>query len=66
MRNSRDCRTAITDRDLIFGMKIGLGQATNEKSAKSENVAMVTKKYGNADFLVPFGTYGRIFCHKIS
>ena len=42
MRNSHDCRAVVTDRDLIFGMKMVLGQATNEKSPKSENVAMVT------------------------
>ncbi len=50
MRNSRDCRAVVTDRDSIFGMKLGLGQATNEKSPNSENVAMVTWKYGIADF----------------
>ena len=54
MRNSRDCRAAVKDRDLIFGTEIALGQATNEKSPKLENVAMVTRKYGNADFLAPF------------
>ena len=41
-RNSRDCRAVVTDRDLIFGMKMALGQATNEKSPKLENVAMIT------------------------
>ncbi len=58
MRNSRDCRAVVTDRKLIFGMKIALGQATNEKSPKWENVAMVTRKYGNADFWAPFGPQG--------
>ena len=42
MRNSRDYRAVVTDRDSIFGMKIALGQVTNEKSPKLENVAMVT------------------------
>ena len=42
MRNSRDCRAVVTDRDTIFGMKIALGQANNEKSPKLENVTMVT------------------------
>ncbi len=50
MRNSRDCRAVVKDRDLIFGMRIALGQATNEKSQKLENVAMVTRKFGFADF----------------
>ncbi len=52
MRNSRNCRTVVTDRDLILRMKIALGQVTNEKSPNSEKVAMVTKEYGNADFWV--------------
>ncbi len=43
MRNSRDCRTVVTDRDSIFGMKIALGQVTNEKSPKLEYVAMETR-----------------------
>ncbi len=55
MRNSRDCRAVVTDRDSIFGTEIALRQATNEKSQKSEIVAMVTTKSGNADFGTPFG-----------
>ena len=43
MRNSRDCRAVVTDRDSIFGMEIALGQVTNEKSPNLENVAMVTE-----------------------
>ncbi len=66
MRNSRDCRAVVTDRDSIFGMEIALGQVTNEKSPKLENVAMVTEKYGNAEFWAPFGPVGIIFCHKMS
>ncbi len=58
MCNSRDCCMVVTDRDLIFGMKIALGQAANEKSPKLENVAMVTKKYGNADFWALFDPKG--------
>ncbi len=54
MRNSSDCRAVVTDRDSIFGMRIALGQATNEKSPVLEIVAMVTKKYGNADFGAQF------------
>ena len=50
MRNSRDCRAVITDRDSIFGMEIALGQATKEKSPNLDNVAMVTGKYGNTGF----------------
>ena len=50
MRNSRDCHAVATDRDFIFGMRIALGQATNEKSQKLENVAMVNQKFGFADF----------------
>ena len=61
MRNSRDCRAVVTDRDSIFGMEMALGQAMNEKSPKSENVAMVTRKYGFADFSAPFGPEGIIF-----
>ncbi len=64
MRNSRDCRAVVTDRDPIFGTNIALGQATNEKSPKSENVAMVTKKYGNADFEALFGLEGLTFCYQ--
>ncbi len=66
MRNSRDCRTVVTDRNLIFGTKIALGLATNEKSPKSENVAMVTQKYGNAELSAPFGPEGIIFGHQMS
>ena len=66
MRNSRDCRPVDIDRGSIFGMEIALGQATNEKSPKSEYVAMVTEKYGNADFWAPFDPQGIIFCHQIS
>ena len=47
---SPDCRAVVTDRNSIFGLKIALGQATNKKSPKLESVAMVTRKYGNADF----------------
>ena len=65
MRNSRDCRTVVTDRDSIFGTEVALGQATNEKSPKSENVAMVTQKYVNADFGGQFSYEGMIFCHKM-
>ncbi len=54
MRNSRDCRTVVTDRDSIFGKKKALGQATNEKSPNSANVAMITRKYGIADFGAQF------------
>ncbi len=35
MCNSSDCCTVVTDRDLMFGMKIGLGQATNKKLPQS-------------------------------
>ncbi len=54
MSNSRDCHAVVTDGDLTFGMKISLGQATNEKSPKLENVAMVTRKFEIADFEVQF------------
>ncbi len=64
MRNSRDCRAVVTDRDLIFGTEIALEQATNEKSPKLENVAMVTKKYGNADFAALFGLEGLTVCYQ--
>ena len=66
MRNSRDCRAVVTDRDLILGMKMALGQAMKEKSPKSENVAMVTEKCGNADFWASFDPEGIIFCHQMS
>ncbi len=66
MRNSRDCRAVVADRDSIFGTKIALGQATNEKSPKSQKVAMVTKKYGNAGFWAPFGPEGIIIGHQMS
>ncbi len=64
MCNSRDCRTVVTDRDSIFGMEIALGQVTNEKSPKAENVAMVTEKYGNADVGAQFWCEGPRFCIK--
>ncbi len=66
MCNSRDCRAVVAGRDLVIGMKIALGQATNEKSPKLVNVAMVTKKYGNADFWAPFGLEAITFCHQMS
>ncbi len=65
MRNSRDCSAVITDRDSIFGMEVAFRQVTNEKSPKSEYVAMATKKYGNADFWAPFGLEGIVFGHQI-
>ena len=63
MRNSRNCHEVVTDRDLIFGMKMALGQATNEKSPKSENVAMVTRKYGFADFEALIRPGDQLFGH---
>ncbi len=58
MRNSRDCRAVVTDRESIFGTEMALGLAMNEKSPKSEYVAMVTRKYGNADFRALFYPVG--------
>ena len=66
MRNSRNCRAVVTDRDMIFGTKVALGQAMNEKSPNSENVAMVTKKYRNADIWAPFGLERIILGHQMS
>ncbi len=46
MHNSRDCHMVVTDRDSIFGMGVALRQAINEKSPKSENVAMYPENVG--------------------
>ncbi len=64
MRNSRDCHAVITDRNSIFGMEVALGQATNEKSPKLENVAMVTCKYGIVDFEAQFSHERVRFCGR--
>ncbi len=46
--------TVVIDRDSLFGTEVALGQATNEKSQKLQNVAIVTRKNGFADFGVLF------------
>ncbi len=66
MRNSRDCRMVVADRDSIFGTEIALGQTTNEKSPKSDFVAMVTRECRIADFSAPFGPKGLFFYQHIS
>ena len=50
----------------VFGLMMALGHTTNEKSPMSENVAMVTEKYRNADFWALFGPEGIVFCHQMS
>ncbi len=46
-----------------FCRKIVLWELTNENSSKLENVAMVTSKFGIADFETLFDQEGVRICH---
>ncbi len=50
-------------RNFKFSRKVDIWEVINQNSSNLENVAMVTSKFGNADFGAPFDHKGVRSCH---